>query len=204
MSTLNFIGKPSYLFCYDSFNCSIVHKDRIWLTYSDLGGSVKSMWHSRNRRCVFSLLLQKYIPGASEQQLCDDVSQGSEQYWKDVCELHKISWFVWFYCLHPSRICTSCEGMYHVGGKEKDCKWPCIGWLKSYFPLKQAWPFSYASFGDKFKHQLSRLPNYTSLPLVIAFRNRLCVALVRVPGRLHSQWNILVHQKLTYSMILSH
>lgn len=141
----------------------------------------------KHRRRVFSLsslLLQRYTPAVSEQQLCDDISQGSEQYWKDVCELNKISWFVWFYCLHPSRICASCEGIYHVGGKENDCKQPYTGWLKSYFPLKQAWTSSYTSFGDKSKHQLSRMPSYTSLLLVIAFRNSHCVAPVRVPGRL--------------------
>lgn len=50
--------------------------------------------------------------------------------------------------------------------------------------MKQAWTSSYTSFGDNFKHQLSRMPNYTSLLLVIALRNSLHVALVRVPGGL--------------------
>lgn len=89
----------------------------------------------KHRRCVFSLLLKSYIPAVSEQQLCDDVSQYSEQYWKDVCELNKISRFV--YRLHPRRICTQCEGICHLGGNEKDCKQCYIGWLKSCFPLKQ-------------------------------------------------------------------
>lgn len=54
-------GKAANLFCRDSFNCSFACKDRIWLTYSDLGGSVKFMWHSRNTGDVFSVFYSRGI-----------------------------------------------------------------------------------------------------------------------------------------------